>query len=279
MLNETDVSVLGNGELEAIPGDRITAFYEDPQGDYGDPEFAREVALYTRTVVPGGVVGTTIWSLADSPYLVTGDLTVSSGASLIIEAGVEVLFLANSDDQSGGQRLSDAELIVKGALVVEGTEAAPVVLGSSEANGRAGDWGGIRVEGGSLSLTYAHLSHSGYGLWLQSVASPGISFVDSVLMSSGGGVQQECCSSDDAPIVFERSVIDVGTRDWAVRLYGYNRNVPRMLFEGNTIVNPFIGPGVYIEGVYMGLSFGSNVVNTDNWSSTLRTWWCRRSDW
>ena len=61
VLNETDVSVLGNGELEAIPGDRITAFYEDPQGDYGDPEFAREVALYTRTVVPGGVIGTTIW--------------------------------------------------------------------------------------------------------------------------------------------------------------------------------------------------------------------------
>ena len=116
----------------------------------------------------------------------TGDLTVSSGASLIIEAGVEVLFLANSDDQSGGQRLSDAELIVKGALVVEGTEAAPVVLGSSEANGRAGDWGGIRVEGGSLSLTYAHLSHSGYGLYVQSVSSAGMRIVDSVLNIHGG---------------------------------------------------------------------------------------------
>ena len=122
----------------------------------------------------------------------TGDLTVSSGASLIIEAGVEVLFLANSDDQSGGQRLSDAELIVKGALVVEGTEAAPVVLGS-EANARAGDWGGIRVEGGSLSLTYAHLSHSGYGIYVQSVSSAGLRFVDSVLNTSGGGSGMSCC--------------------------------------------------------------------------------------
>ena len=84
--------------------------------------------------MPGGRGWHNDLGLAEgSPYLVTGDLTVSSGASLIIEAGVEVLFLANSDDQSGGQRLSDAELIVKGALVVEGTEAAPVVLGSSEA--------------------------------------------------------------------------------------------------------------------------------------------------
>ena len=215
VLNETDVSVLGNGELEAIPGDRITAFYEDPQGDYGDLEFAREVALYTRTVVPGGVIGTTIWDVEGSPYLVTGDLTVSSGASLIIEAGVEVLFLANSDDQSGGQRLSDAELIVKGALVVEGTEAAPVVFGSSEANARAGDWGGIRVESGSLSLAYAHLSHSGYGISAEGLSGSGFVMDHSVITASGQGIYLESAST--RAIVLTNNVIEVSS-GWAVEV-------------------------------------------------------------
>jgi len=40
--------------------------------------------------------------------------------TLVIQAGVKVLFLANSDDQSSGQRLSDSELLVKGTLSVIG---------------------------------------------------------------------------------------------------------------------------------------------------------------
>ena len=48
-----------------------------------------------------------------------------------------MLFLANSDDQSSGQRLSDSELLVKGTLSVLGTADAPVVLSSSNAVGCA----------------------------------------------------------------------------------------------------------------------------------------------
>ena len=264
VLNETDVSVLGNGELEAIPGDRITAFYEDPQGDYGDLEFAREVALYTRTVVPGGVIGTTIWDVEGSPYLVTGDLTVSSGASLIIEAGVEVLFLANSDDQSGGQRLSDAELIVKGALVVEGTEAAPVVLGSSEANARAGDWGGIRVENGSLSLTYAHLSHSGYGISAQNLSGAGLVIDRSTITESGRGIYLE--SANGRAIVLTNNVIDVSTgyEQSAVELYqGWNESAPATEFVGNTVANAN-GQGVFFYAHRSGLNASSNVIRSSD---------------
>ena len=252
--------MLGNGELEAIPGDRITAFYEDPQGDYGDLEFAREVALYTRTVVPGGVIGTTIWDVEGSPYLVTGDLTVSSGASLIIEAGVEVLFLANSDDQSGGQRLSDAELIVKGALVVEGTEAAPVVFGSSEANARAGDWGGIRVEGGSLSLAYAHLSHSGYGISADGLSGSGFVMDHSVITASGQGIYLGSAST--RAIVLTNNVIEVSS-GWAVKLYQewWNTSSPVTEVTGNTVTSTN-GNGVLLSGHFGGLNLVSNVVRS-----------------
>ena len=49
-LNETSEEINGNGELELVPGDRITAFYDDPQGDFGDPELSRHFALYAKTV-------------------------------------------------------------------------------------------------------------------------------------------------------------------------------------------------------------------------------------
>ena len=44
------------------------------------------------TVVPGGSLGDTTWSLAGSPYVVQGDVTVLAGATLTIDPGVEVRF-------------------------------------------------------------------------------------------------------------------------------------------------------------------------------------------
>ena len=151
-----------------------------------------------------------------------------------------MLFLANSDDQSGGQRLSDAELIVKGALVVEGTEAAPVVFGSSEANARAGDWGGIRVEGGSLSLAYAHLSHSGYGISVEGLSGSGFVMDHSVITASGQGIYLD--NANGRAIVLTNNVIEVSS-DWAVQLYqGWNQYAPVTEVTGNTVTNTN-GPG------------------------------------
>ena len=48
VLNDTSTGAAGNGELELVPGDRITAFYEDPAGDYGGAESKRALALYAK---------------------------------------------------------------------------------------------------------------------------------------------------------------------------------------------------------------------------------------
>ena len=107
--------------------------------------------------------------------------------TLVIQAGVKVLFLANSDDQSSGQRLSDSELLVKGTLSAIGTADAPVVLSSSNAVASAGDWGGIYLEqNANLTLTYAHLSYTGYGINSVNIKSVGITH--SRLEFSGGGI-------------------------------------------------------------------------------------------
>ena len=90
-----------------------------------------------------GTITTTTWTSAGSPYQVTGAITVPSGNTLTIEAGVDVVFDA------------DVQFVVAGALRVHGTESDSVTFG----NGTASQWGGIRISGGdSSSFEYTKVS-------------------------------------------------------------------------------------------------------------------------
>jgi hypothetical protein len=123
----------GNSKLEVASGDRLTVFYDDPKGDWGTALQVRDEALYAATVIKGSTyMQDVVWTKDDSPYLVTGDVTISSGRSLTIKEGVKVIFLANSDDTVGGEEKYDSELLVEGSISVLGTEAEPVVFTSSE---------------------------------------------------------------------------------------------------------------------------------------------------
>ena len=47
--------------------------------------------------VSGPIVANTTWTLAQSPYVVTGDIFLQSGATLQIEAGVTVYMSAGTN--------------------------------------------------------------------------------------------------------------------------------------------------------------------------------------
>ena len=88
---------------------------------------------HAQTVKTGGDVIDETWTVAGSPYVVQGDLTVPAGAYLIIEAGVTVQFAAG-DLEAGGTDNTRTELIVNGTLSVNGTgrvNAVPDVAGVS----------------------------------------------------------------------------------------------------------------------------------------------------
>ncbi len=97
--------------------------------------------LSAPTSIPGGEVSG-VWDLAGSPYLIDGDITVPTGATLTIQPGVEVLFQ------------SWYSLTVNGVLLAEGTENAPVLFGGGHST--AG-WLGIRFMNApdGSRLTYA----------------------------------------------------------------------------------------------------------------------------
>lgn len=103
------------------------------------------------TIIPGGsITGSETWTPAGSPYIVQGDLTVTTAGSLTIQAGTVVQFAA-TDSQAAGIDPFHIELSVAGSLAINGTAANPVVLQPQNAVDY-GDWYGIVVYPAAASV-------------------------------------------------------------------------------------------------------------------------------
>ncbi|MCB2181985.1 MAG: right-handed parallel beta-helix repeat-containing protein [Desulfobulbaceae bacterium] len=174
--NENPVPIEENNLLEVNIFDRLIVYYHDPANELGLPQDLKDNAIYGATEVSGGErTEDILWSKANSPYLVTGDVTVKEGFALTIEPGVTVMFLANSDDQgdtSSGQSFNASELIIYGQLDAVGTEAEPIIFTSSAQEPFKGDWGGIYLktpccQSLSTLLQQIVVDYSGYGIWTE----------------------------------------------------------------------------------------------------------------
>ena len=113
------------------------------------PRFA--LAVCALTIYPmlanagdvSGDIASTTWTAANSPYRVTDIVTIPSGTTLTIEAGVDVVFDA------------DVQFIVEGAIHTHGTESDSVRF----YRGVVDTWRGIRISGGdSSSFAYTRIS-------------------------------------------------------------------------------------------------------------------------
>jgi RHS repeat-associated protein len=148
--------------------------------------------------VGGGIGTSTTWTLANSPYEVTSNVTVSSPATLTIEPGVVVKF-------NVGTNLT----ILDGAtLTANGTSAAPITFtsikddsvgGDLNGDGAAttpapGNWDGIYIAGYKDGLGVVHPAFGSmqnvvarYGSQLSvRYSNPALAYVSSSKMSSNG---------------------------------------------------------------------------------------------
>ncbi len=126
------------------------------------------VTVYTyetgaTTEVSGHINQNTTWSLANSPYEVTGDVVINEGSVLTIKPGVVVKFRNNTD------------IYVKGGFISKGTSYNPIIFTSTDKN-LPGSWGGIRFESSALDdyceLNYCEFYYAGDNTFNATVEYP-----------------------------------------------------------------------------------------------------------
>ncbi len=90
--------------------------------------------LFSEQYVKGIVTSTRKWTKANSPYIVSGNLTIIEGVTLTIEPGVTVNFSENTS------------ISVFGEIVAIGTPHNPITFTPSIENPVQSTWGGIKFE-------------------------------------------------------------------------------------------------------------------------------------
>ncbi len=114
------------------------------------------------STVSGQITNNTTWS---GTVNLPGDVTVSSGATLTILPGTQVRCAAGSDSRSSGIDSSRVEIILNGGtLNAAGTSGSPIVFTSAAATKSPGNWYGIRVIEGDVTMSHCLVEYAVDGI-------------------------------------------------------------------------------------------------------------------
>lgn len=111
----------------------------------------------SQTSVSGGIYSNTTWTLANSPYLMSGNIVVFPGVTLTIEPGVEVRVKENG--LSGTQYYLEA----RGTINMVGQSSARITFRADTAITTVGAWEGFKIknsQGGAINYDYVSISNA-----------------------------------------------------------------------------------------------------------------------
>ena len=101
------------------------------------------------TDVSGVISSNTTWTQADSPYLLTGPVTVNTGVTLTIQAGVTVNF-SYVQNENYSQYPQNENMQVNGSLKILGSKSNKVILVSTPSYNQKPYDGSININGDSI---------------------------------------------------------------------------------------------------------------------------------
>lgn len=111
-----------------LNGDYVVAGYTSFLTSGGEDAYLIRLESVEQSIIPGGDVSGN-WTLAGSPYLIEGTITIPPGDTLTINPGVEVIFQGHF------------KLIVNGVLEANGAESDSILFSAADASV---GWNGIR---------------------------------------------------------------------------------------------------------------------------------------
>lgn len=134
---------LGLASVLLPPGEHVLALIGLNEAlDSSDVSLIADLSLAVPPPPPpGSITVDTTWTAANSPYVISNEITVASGVTLTIEPGVTLLF-----NQGLG-------MTVNGRLLAEGTEASPIVF---TRNTGASTWDQIYFAASSFTSRVVH---------------------------------------------------------------------------------------------------------------------------
>jgi co-chaperonin GroES (HSP10) len=186
--------------------------------------FASKTLFQTveATYVEGLITQDTIWTLVDSPFVVSNDITVHSNATLTIEPGVQVRF--------GGAFF----IIVSGKLYANGTEKAIKFISNRE-QPDVGDWKAIKFNGIEKSMLIGcFVAHATDGILVEN-GDVEIENSDISLCSQNG------ITAVDSKLTVHASTVSFCSQN------GINSTNSELTVQDNTIIDNG-GNGIIITG-------------------------------
>ncbi|MFC2134222.1 CotH kinase family protein [Bacteroidota bacterium] len=97
-----------------------------------------------ESTLPANIAANTTLTLANSPYIANGDVTVAPDVTLEVEPGVEILMPEN------------ASIYINGNIMLNGNEANPINI-SPNTNSGATKWGALCILNATDSSTLSHV--------------------------------------------------------------------------------------------------------------------------
>ncbi|GAB4275783.1 MAG: hypothetical protein Kow0029_17160 [Candidatus Rifleibacteriota bacterium] len=128
-------------DMEVLPGRKYYYRVSRLSGSGDETPKSEPVSF----LLPGRMNSNAVWTAQNSPYLLTGDLTIAPGVSLVIDKGVSIG--VSKGDQWDPESDTDLiDILVQGTLMIQGTGDDPVTMTSVSSSPQAGDWNGITFD-------------------------------------------------------------------------------------------------------------------------------------